>query len=188
MADGVALLMKKLFGKKILSIAAFTMAMCFWFFDSSVHYFLYKEPEFEIFPGDFNELWMRLFIVSLMISFGIFADHFSNNIASKEKQLDVASIYNDMLHASLSILTNLLNQMQLFKLEAQRSQDFDREVLKLYVNAFNETSDLVERLSKLADITDMKIGQAITPYKILNLPGDSNPADNPLASESHQAR
>ena len=172
--------MIKIINNKILTIAAFTMALSFWFFDSSVHYFLYKEPVFEYIPGDFNELWMRTVIVLLMMLFGIFADYYSNSITSQDKQLDAVRAYNDMLHASLSILTNLLNQMQLFKLEAQRSQDFDQEIIKLYENAFDEASDLVERLSNLADVTDMKIGQTITPYKILNLSGNSNPADDPL--------
>ena len=57
--------------KKIFTVAATAIALLFWFFDASVHYFLYKEPQFEFIPDDINELWMRTAIVVLIVLFGI---------------------------------------------------------------------------------------------------------------------
>lgn len=150
---------------KMFTIAAIMMSSVFWFFDSSVHYFLYDEPEFHFIPADFNELWMRTVIVSLILAFGIFADHLTNNILLKEKQLEVARIYNGMIDASLHVLVNLLNQMQLFKVEAQKSKDFDRDVIKFYDNAIQEASNLVDTLSKLHDVTKASIGTTLDPKK-----------------------
>jgi hypothetical protein len=139
--------------KKIFTIIAFALALIFWFFDSSVHYFLYKEPQFELIPAEFNELWMRTIIVLLVIFFGIFADYFTNSIMYREKQLEVVHVYNGVLNTSGHVLNNLLNQMQLFKLEALKSKDFDREVIKYYDNAIKEASNLIDTLSRVEDIT-----------------------------------
>ena len=139
---------------KIFTITGIVLAFVFWFFDSSVHYFIYGEQEFEVIPSDFNELWMRAVIVTLFMLFGIFSDSFAQNIMIKEKQWEVAHVYGDMLHASSEVLDNLLGQMQLFKLEAQRSKDFDQNVIKLIDESINDASRLVDTLSKLEDMTD----------------------------------
>ena len=135
--------------KSVFSIAGLTLALVFWFFDSSVHYLLYDESEFEVIPSDFNELWMRLVIVIMITLFGIFADYFTNKIMFKQKQLEVAHIYGSLIHTSRDILDNLLLQMHLFKNEASKSQDFDREIIKYYDNAIAQLSDLVITLSKV---------------------------------------
>ena len=62
--------------KKMFTMASVVMALTFWFFDSLIHHFLYNEPQFELVPEDFNELWMRSVIVLLIMIFGIFADYY----------------------------------------------------------------------------------------------------------------
>src|SRR5210317_669694 len=111
--------MIKIFKNRILTASAVLLATGFWFFDSFVHYFAYGEPEFEIVPGEFNELWMRTLIIALIVSFGVFADYFTNNISSRDKLLELTRVYNDLLHANLDVLNSQIGQMKLFKLEAQ---------------------------------------------------------------------
>ena len=162
---------------KTLTVAACLLATGFWFFDSVVHYFIYDEPSFEFIPSEFNELWMRVVIVLLILLFGIFSDYFTHSIVIRDKQLEVARTYNGMIQASLHILVNLLNQMHLFKLEAQKSKDFDREVIKLYDNAIDEASNLVDTLSRLHEVTERTIGPVLE-TRIFSLPSDkSTPAD-----------
>ena len=162
---------------KMLTIAAGLLATGFWFFDSIVHYFIYAEPSFEFIPSDFNELWMRVVIVLLIFLLGIFGDYFTYSILIRDKQLEVARTYNGMIQASLHILVNLLNQMHLFKLEAQKRKDFDREVIKLYDNAIDEASNLVDTLSRLHDVTERTIGPVLE-TRIFSLPsGKSTPAE-----------
>ena len=139
---------------RIFTITGVVLAFGFWFFDSSVHYFIYGEQEFEVFPSDFNELWMRVVIVTLFMMFGIFSDSFAKNIMIKEKQWEVVQVYNEMLHASSDVLDNLLSQMQLFQLEALRSKDFDQNVIKLIDESIRDASRLSETLSRVEDITD----------------------------------
>ena len=149
--------MINLMKKKLFTIAAFLMAVVFWFFDSFIHHFLYKEPEFHIIPDDFNELWMRAVIVLLIMLFGIFSDYFTNRIMLKEKQLEVVHVYNAVIYASRGILNNLLNQMQLFKIEALKSNDFDRDVINLYDNAIKETSELIDTLTRVEALSEENI-------------------------------
>ena len=163
--------------KKIFTIIAFTLALILWFFDSSVHYFLYKEPQFELIPNEFNEFWMRTVIVLLIIFFGIFADYFTSSIMYREKQLEVVHVYNGVLNTSCQILNNLLNQMQLFKLEALKSKDFDREVIKYYDNAIKEASNLIDTLSRVEDITGGDLGASADLNNVSNSSNRSNPAE-----------
>lgn len=47
------------------------LALAFWLLDSCIHYFLYREPTFQIIPQDSNELWMRVLICLLIVSLGV---------------------------------------------------------------------------------------------------------------------
>lgn len=169
--------MNNIMKKKMFTIAACVTALVFWFFDSTVHHFLYKEPEFEFIPNDYNELWMRMVIVLLIMLFGVFSDYFINRIMFKEKQLEVAYVYNAMIYASYHILNNLINQMRLFKMEALKSKDFDRDVINLYDNAIKEASDLMDTLSKVKDVSEESVYAPVSAKNQSSTTGNSNPAD-----------
>lgn len=161
--------------KKIFTVAAIVMALLFWFFDASVHYFLYKEPQFEFIPRDINELWMRTLIVVLIMLFGIFADFFTNKLLYKQKQLEVARTYGAMMHASHHILNNLLNQMHLFRIEALKSKDFDRDVIKFYDNAIQEASNLTDTFSKVGNLSEGNSWPPLDPEFTSNMSSHSDP-------------
>ena len=149
--------------KMMFTLISSSIATLFWLFDSLTHYFIYGETKLEIIPEDFNELWMRSLIIILLISFGIFADLFSKKLLEKEKQLEALKIYNSMTFATHHILNNLLNQMQLFRLEAKDSKDFNQDIIKQYDNAIKEASDLLKKLSDVEHITDSNILASIDP-------------------------
>ena len=137
--------------KKMFTVAAVVLALIFWFFDSSVHYFVYDEPQFHFIPDDINELWMRAVIVLLIVLFGVFSDYFTLKIMYRQKQMEVAHIFGSLIHANRDVLDNLLKQMKLFRIEAQKSRDFDRDVIKYYDNAIEQASDLVVTLLKVEE-------------------------------------
>lgn len=56
------------------------VALCFWFLETCIHYFLFGEVGFVVVPSDTNELWMRIAIVILLVSFGFYADRTSKKI------------------------------------------------------------------------------------------------------------
>lgn len=141
-------------------------ALLFLCFDAFIHYYVYGEPQIEIIPEDKNELWMRTVIVLLIISFGVYADFQAKKLLLKEKQLEAARIYRSMTQASRHILNNLLNQMQLVKMEALRCDEFDREIIEFYDKAFDEAKQLIKQLSEVEDITDENIWASVDPGKI----------------------
>ena len=145
----------KIMINKMFTIASFVVAIIFWFFESSIHYFIREEPQFEIIPNDLNEIWMRIVIVLLIILFGILSDSITHKIIYK--QLEVVRVYDSMIHTSNNILNNLLNQMQLFKEEALKSKDFDKDVIKLYDNSIKQASDLVDTFSNIKHMSQEHI-------------------------------
>jgi hypothetical protein len=149
----VDILMKK----ARFTITAFAIAIIFWIFASPIHYFLYRERPHELISGEFNELLMHIAIVLLVGLIGIFADYFTNKIF-KAKQLEVAQVYNGVLNASGQVLENLHFQMQLFKLEAQKSKDFDRNIINFCDDAMKEASDLIDTLARVENVTSANLG------------------------------
>jgi predicted DNA-binding protein YlxM (UPF0122 family) len=147
----------------LFSVLGVVIAVSFWFFDSSIHYFVYGEEEFEFIPAEFNELWMRVVIVSMVILFGLFADYHLRKLIAKERELQAARIYGSMIRATHHILNNLLNQLQLFRMEAMKSRDFDRDILQYYDKAIDEANDLVKKLSRIDDVTDENIAASVEP-------------------------
>ena len=152
--------------KQFYSLAAVLTAILFWFSDAMIHYFIYGEAEFEFIPDDFNELWMRTTIIVLVIIFGLYVDYSSRKLLGKEKKLEATRIYNSMLYASQHIINNLLNQMLLFKLEAEKSQDFNPQIAELMETAVDEAQDLMTRLSSIDNLSHDGIWESIDPTSV----------------------
>ena len=138
--------------KRRFIFIAFVVALTFWFLESLIHYLIFDEPQFEFAPSGINELWMRTVIVVLIVINGIYVDFSIERIA--HKQLEVARMYSSITYSSHHILNNLINQMQLFELEAKRCSDFDKDIIVFYDKAIKEASDLADTLAKISDIPD----------------------------------
>lgn len=132
-----------------------SIAVLFWFSDSLVHYFGYSEQAFEIFPSDFNELWMRCVIVVLIVAFGVFADHRTG--------LGKADVYRAMLGATNHILRNHLQNMNLFREAAENSKDFDKDVLKQYDEMIDETVAQIRNLENIQEPSKTNIEDRYRP-------------------------
>lgn len=79
--------------------------------------------------------------------------------AEHEKQ----ELYLSMTHAAQHVLNNLLNQLQLFKLAADRSSDFDRNILDLYDGMTREANQLIARLSSVTELNQKNIRESVAP-------------------------
>ena len=69
----------------------------------------------------------------------------------------IFTITTDGVFISSRNISNLLNQMQLFKIEALKSDDFDRDVINLYDNAIKETSELIDTLTRVEALSEENI-------------------------------
>ncbi len=163
--------------KRMFTIAAIVISLVFWLLDALVHFLAYEEPHFEFIPSDFNELWMRIVIILLIILFGITTDYLSGKILVAQNKLEATRIYNSMLYATQHIMNNLLNQMQLFKLEALKSKDFNRDIIKLYDSSLDEALSLIKKLSQIENITEGNIWASVEPGDAKDPLNKTNPTD-----------
>ena len=149
--------------KHFLLKLSLVFAASYWLFESVIHYFLFGEFEFEMLPSDINELWMRTTIIALMITFGFFADYHVNKIHNKD--VEKHGVYRAMLSATNHILNNFLNNMILFRAEAEKSKDFDRKLLKLYDQVIIDTTDQINSLDNIQEVNKDVITKTFKPKR-----------------------
>ena len=78
-------------------------------------------------------------------------------------ELEKVKIYQAMLSSAHHVLNNFLNQMQLFKFEAQNTPDFNPEVLNLYDQIMKEASMQIEALGSIDNIDEASILESVAP-------------------------
>ena len=121
-------------------------ALIYWVIESLIHFFVFDEHDqtFEWIPSDSNELWMRCVIFILLVLFGFIVDHYKNNIFRKNCEKN--DVYISMLSATHHILNNLLNNMLLFRMEAEDSKDFNKDLLKDFDRIIEKATQQIHNL------------------------------------------
>ena len=103
-------------------------------------------------------------IDELIIPFFMFAfvDGFKRNRLNKVNR-EKLKIYTAMMSSTQHILNNFLNQMQLFKLTAEDTPNFDSEVLGLYDEIIDEAKMQITALGNVNHINENSIHEAVAP-------------------------
>lgn len=83
--------------------------------------------------------------------------------AEKEKVKAKEEIYEATMHGALHVTNNLLNQLQLVKLEMEGHKGFDKEILKLLDGMVLEAGGLLDKLASVEEIEADKIKQSVYP-------------------------
>jgi hypothetical protein len=148
---------------RAFTLYALLLAVAYWLVEIGVHRFLWHEPDFKLVPEDPDELWMRGLVVLLIVTNGAVIDYFSARLAKTRHELKAQEVYGSMLQASYHILNNLLNQMQMFRLEAEESGDFDSKVLASYDTCVAEASHLLQSLSEVEHLNADNIWASVNP-------------------------
>lgn len=143
------------------SLLGLGLAFIYWFAESIIHRFVYAEEFFEIVPSDVNELLMRLSIVVLIVSFGVFADNRARRIRATEKEK--RDVYVATVRSTQHILNNLLNQLQLAFLDLEKEHCLESETRKLLEKSIREGKEQVERLSTVSEISSESIEESVRP-------------------------
>lgn len=128
-------------------VSAFLFAALFWILESVVHSKVFDEAEFSLIPHESDDLWMRSIIVLMIISYGVFVQSKKNTMLRLE--LEKKEIYSEMIKANNHILNTFLQKMYIFKLEADDSDDFDKDLLVLYNTTIEETRVAIKKLGGL---------------------------------------
>jgi ABC-type nickel/cobalt efflux system permease component RcnA len=126
-------------------------ALLFWVIDSLVHWRIYGEDTFEILPTNLYDFWMRIITFVLLVCFGIYANYHTKRLITKEEEK--RKIFKATADTSQHILNVFLNKMMSFKDEAQKVDGFDEETLKLLENAVRNTTNALDTLRNVSDIS-----------------------------------
>ena len=68
-----------------------------------------------------------------------------------------------MLASTHHVLNNFLNQMQIFKMTAERTPDFDPNVLTLYSRIMKDAKEQIDALGSITDIDEASIHNSVAP-------------------------
>ncbi len=103
------------------------------------------------------------FIIPIFIALAfVVADHVRAQHKINVENGKIA-IYKSMMIASNHILNNFLNQMLLFKEEAEDTESFDQEILDLYDEVIDKAVTQIEALNAIEKINEVEIYKAVLP-------------------------
>jgi hypothetical protein len=108
-----------------------------------------------------SEIWglfACLLVVTVIMAYGIYCD-----IKRARKARVAGDIHSTMIFATHHILNNFLNGMELVRMEANNSKDFDKNIIVLYEEAYREAMHKIDRISNLTEPTQEKIWDALVP-------------------------
>ena len=140
---------------------ALAVATLYWIAESMVHRFVFEEEAFELIPLNFNELWMRVLIVVLMICFGVFGDAWSRRLVAKEdekRQIFIATV-----SSTQHILNNLLNQIQVIFLKMDDEYRIDAETRGMLKQSLKDAQVQVQKLSAVTELDKEVIKESVAP-------------------------
>lgn len=105
-----------------------------------------------------DELIIPLTIIFLFT----FIDQY-RRLNSQKVNYEKTKIYKAMMFSTHHILNNFLNNMQLFKITAEDTPEFDPEILSLYEVVIKDASTQIEALGNITDIDETSIHASIAP-------------------------
>jgi hypothetical protein len=80
-----------------------------------------------------------------------------------QEQHEKTKIFMTTISVAQHILNNFLNNMTLFKLEAENCEKFDKNVLALYDEVIEEAESQIERLSSVKTLSQEEIKNSVYP-------------------------
>ena len=127
---------------------------------------IFKIDLFEIMiktMASLEEFEIDEFIIPLFI-FLIFSFIDQVKIQNSQKiENEKLKIYKAMLSSTHHILNNFINQMQLFKMTAESTPEFDHEILSLYDVVINDATTQIEALGAITKINEISINKSVKP-------------------------
>lgn len=98
-------------------------------------------------------VWLVIFLFFVII------DVISN--MERKKNEENKKIYVSMLYASNHIIRNLLNQIQIIRIDADENPSIDKEAIKMFDESIEEAELLISKLSEIESITEKEIYESI---------------------------
>jgi len=141
--------------RQSIFIISLMFAAISWLGESLIHFYILNHGQaFELIPGDFNELWMRAVIFSLIVIFGIYAQRHAN------KKIDVEEAKMRTLKATMNTVEdrvgNALAGIKLLLVGAEESNFVNKETYQKLIILIDETFEDLRKLSSIEKINEKK--------------------------------
>ncbi len=121
-------------------------------FEALAH-FLWLFEDYEV-----DEIVIPLFLFSIFVILNLI-----KNQKQHEVEVEKAKVYKAMLKSSQHVINNLLNEIQLFKIDAETTPDFPSETLSLFNDVTEEASQQMKALGSIENVDENSILQSIKP-------------------------
>ncbi|MCP4076679.1 MAG: hypothetical protein GY744_10910 [Gammaproteobacteria bacterium] len=130
--------------------ASIPFVLLYWLSESVVHYLIFEELAFEIFPSDINELWMRCVISILLIAFSGFADYHTNILLKKESEKK--RLHYEIMLGMNHLVRNLQNNFSIINSSESIKKEFGEDTIKLLNQSSKEVGDILAQLTELENL------------------------------------
>ena len=143
-------------GHKVHIILVGIAAICFyWLYESLIPFlFFHTGHKLELIPINPDEFWMRISFCLLIMLFAFYAQITSTKLERlKEEKLKLSTLKATMYRVH-DIVNNFLNNLQLFRMEAEESGAISTESLELFDSIIEQASNRVKELGDLEEIGD----------------------------------
>lgn len=137
-------------------IAVLTLAITLGFHVDLFEIFIASFQTLEHFELD--EIFIPLAIVFIFAFFDA-----GRRERARRVEAEKSKIYQAMLFSTHHILYNFLNQVQLVKLTAESTTEFDPKVLELYDRTIEDAKSQIKALSAVTELDETIIRQTILP-------------------------
>ena len=133
------------------------IAIIYWVGDSIIEWHVHTDEVLEFIPSDMYELWLKILVFILIVSFGIYTNYLTKKLVAKEEEKK--KIYKDTANEARKVLKEFLHDVHYFESEAERIGGFDGNTMKHLENALKNTQERLEKLENIGDLTarNMKI-------------------------------
>jgi hypothetical protein len=142
---------------KIALTYAFFGIVWILFSDNILHFLVTDRETLSLIQTFKGSLYVL--ITTLLLYFLINHDYQKLLIKEQEK----IDIFQATMRAVHHILNNFLNNMILFRFEAENSDDFDKKVLDVYDEVITSAQAQIQNLSSVQELTEEKIKDSVLP-------------------------
>lgn len=153
--------------RQSILIISLIFAAIVWLGESLVHFAILDHGQpFELIPGDFNELWMRAVICSLIVIFGIYVQRNANNKLDVEKEK--MRTLKATMHTVEDCVGNALSGIKLLLGDAEKNNLFNEETHHKLTTLIDETFENLRKISSIEEVNEKKFLKDIYYLEIEN--------------------
>lgn len=137
-----------------LLLFSISLAIMVWLGESLMHYLVFNHGHpFEIMPHDYNELWMRVLLCSVIIAFGIYSQKQTHKkMAVEQEKLRTLKA---TMHTVEDSVGNALISMKYILSDALNNQQITQETESNLIQLIDDTISQLREISNL-DVVNEK--------------------------------